>query len=65
MTVVMPPAEQAAYERLLTHGATCPTCRTVDETGGNANLPCTAGEEIYQAYRQTLRGPAAAPRNGG
>jgi hypothetical protein len=54
----MTPAVQAAYERLLTHGTTCRTCRTVDATGRNARLPCTTGEQIYQAYRQALRGGA-------
>jgi hypothetical protein len=65
MTTTTTPLEQAAYQRLLTHNTTCRTCRTVNEAGANLNLPCTAGDRIYQAYRQTLRAPTAPSRNGG
>jgi hypothetical protein len=64
MTTATALSQQAAYERLLTHGSTCSTCRTLNKTGGNANLPCVAGAQIFQEYRQTLRGPAAPSQNG-
>lgn len=57
--------ESEAYVALLDHGTTCPTCTAVDEGGKNLGLPCKAGARILQAYRQTLRGPAVASRNGG
>lgn len=53
----MTPAQHDAYVRLLDHGSTCRTCRArLPETGMNADRPCPDGEQIYQAYRQTLRG---------
>jgi len=58
-------AESAEYLRLLTHSTTCQTCRTVGEDGANANLPCVAGDQIVEAYRQMLRGSAAPSRSGG
>lgn len=57
--------ESPEYLDLLDHGTTCPTCTAVDEDGKNLGLPCEAGDRILQAYRQTLRGPAVASRNGG
>jgi len=58
-------AESVEYLRLLTHGTTCRTCRTVGEDGANANLPCAAGDRIVEAYRQALRRPATPSRSGG
>ncbi|WP_329215344.1 hypothetical protein OG352_06660 [Streptomyces sp. NBC_01485] len=52
------------YVALLEHGTTCPTCMAMDKDGKNLGLPCEPGDRIYQAYRQTLRGPAAPPQTG-
>lgn len=48
-------AAQAAYRQLIVHGASCPTCLTVDETGKNANLPCGTGARAYAEYRRARR----------
>ena len=56
--------ESAEYLNLLQHGTTCPTCTAVDEGGKNLSLPCESGDQIVEAYRQTLRSPAAAPQRG-
>lgn len=51
--------EQAAIRRLGNHSALCPTCRTLDDDGANANLPCTEADRLYDAYRQSHRGEAS------
>jgi hypothetical protein len=61
MIDMMTPAQHAAYVRLLDHGSTCRTCRArLPETGRNAELPCTEGGQVYEAYRQALRGQSGA-----
>lgn len=44
---------QAALARLGDHAARCPTCRTRDADGVNANLPCAESDRLYDAYRRT------------
>jgi hypothetical protein len=53
--------EQAAFELLAEHCLTCPTCRTVDEQGAHAGLPCDEEDRLYEAYR-AARSRAAAAR---
>ena len=42
---------QAAFEQLAEHCLKCPTCRTVDEHGAHAGLPCDEESRLYEAYR--------------
>ncbi|MFD7404539.1 DUF6415 family natural product biosynthesis protein [Streptomyces sp. NPDC059866] len=51
---------QAAYRRMLVHGSACPTCRSVNEDGSNADVSCETGDRLYEEYRQARRGPAAS-----
>ncbi|MFF7309826.1 DUF6415 family natural product biosynthesis protein [Streptomyces sp. NPDC008137] len=44
--------EQTAFLRLAEHCASCRTCRTADETGANAGLPCAESDLLYGQYRQ-------------
>jgi hypothetical protein len=54
--------DTAAFLHLANHCLTCPTCQTRDEeTGANTNLPCADAAQLYGAYRQALKYPAAAP----
>ncbi|MFI8894862.1 DUF6415 family natural product biosynthesis protein [Streptomyces paradoxus] len=52
---------QAAFERLAEHCLKCPTCRTVDEQGAYAGVPCEEESRLYEAYR-AARARAAAER---
>ncbi|MGW4541599.1 DUF6415 family natural product biosynthesis protein [Streptomyces chartreusis] len=52
-------AEQTALRLLGEHSSTCPTCLTRDDQG-NADLPCTEADRLYDAWRQTRRGAFAA-----
>ncbi len=52
---------QAAFEQLAEHCLRCPTCRTVDEQGAHAGLPCDEESRLYEAYR-AARARAAAAR---
>lgn len=59
--------EQAALRRLGEHSARCKTCRTVDDDGANANLPCQEGERLHDEYRRARRAgtsPLASPAGG-
>lgn len=49
--------EEVALGRLGEHCASCPACMTVTDTGENANLPCVIADRLYEAWRQTRRGP--------
>ena len=42
---------QAAFDQLAEHCLRCPTCRTVDEQGAHAGLPCDEESRLYEAYR--------------
>ncbi|MGW5134221.1 DUF6415 family natural product biosynthesis protein [Streptomyces sp. NPDC004135] len=42
---------QVAFERLAEHCLRCPTCRTVDEQGAHAGLPCEEESRLYEEYR--------------
>jgi hypothetical protein len=53
--------QQAALRLWWTHCLGCATCSATDETGANANLPCTAAEQLYEAYRRA-RSAAARGR---
>jgi hypothetical protein len=50
---------QTAYRQLIVHGASCPTCRAVTDTGENAGRPCEASTRLFQEYRQARRGGCA------
>jgi hypothetical protein len=52
---------QTAFEQLAEHCLRCPTCRTVDEQGAHAGLPCDEESRLYEAYR-AARARAAAIR---
>ncbi|GAA2218872.1 DUF6415 family natural product biosynthesis protein [Streptomyces indiaensis] len=52
---------QAAFDRLAEHCLRCPTCRTVDEQGAHAGLPCDEESRLHEAYR-AARAHAAAVR---
>jgi hypothetical protein len=52
---------QAAFEHLAEHCLTCKTCRTVDEQGTHAGLPCDEESRLYEEYR-AIRARAAAAR---
>ncbi len=56
--------EQAAVRRLAEHCASCRTCRAVDETGANAELPCAESDRLYEQYRQARARLTAARRGG-
>ncbi|WP_406414926.1 DUF6415 family natural product biosynthesis protein [Streptomyces sp. NBC_01614] len=51
--------EQTALRRLGEHSVKCPACRTLDDEGANANLPCAEGERMYDEYRQARRAKAS------
>ncbi|MFE6282417.1 hypothetical protein [Streptomyces sp. NPDC057877] len=51
--------EWDAYQRLLTHGSECDTCRSVDALGVNRNLPCGEGARLFEEYRQASRPTSA------
>ncbi|MEU0221135.1 DUF6415 family natural product biosynthesis protein [Streptomyces sp. NPDC006265] len=51
--------EQAALVRLGEHCASCPTCKTVDDNGANANLPCEEGDRLAEELRQARHRRAA------
>ncbi|GAB2863647.1 hypothetical protein GCM10027074_33630 [Streptomyces deserti] len=51
--------EQDALRRLGEHCASCPSCMSVNEDGGNAGVPCETGDQLYEEYRQARRGVAA------
>jgi hypothetical protein len=50
------PRDQAAFVRLANHCVTCPTCRAMDATGANLNLPCPEGDRLNDEYRQAQPG---------
>lgn len=52
--------EQTALRRMGEHAAKCPTCRTRDDAGVNANLPCSAADRLYDAWRKARRGTTKA-----
>ncbi|MFF5981365.1 DUF6415 family natural product biosynthesis protein [Streptomyces olindensis] len=54
--------EQRAFERLADHCLRCPACRTVDDDGANARLPCEEEATLYEEYRRARAGAAAARR---
>ncbi|MFF5980836.1 DUF6415 family natural product biosynthesis protein [Streptomyces olindensis] len=54
--------EQRAFERLAEHCLRCPTCRTVDDDGANARLPCEEEDRLYDQYRRACARAAAARR---
>ncbi|MEU6918522.1 DUF6415 family natural product biosynthesis protein [Streptomyces olindensis] len=54
--------EQRAFMRLADHCLRCPTCRTVDDDGANARLPCEEEATLYEEYRRARAGAAAARR---
>ncbi|WP_199561003.1 DUF6415 family natural product biosynthesis protein [Streptomyces sp. CCM_MD2014] len=53
------PDAGTAYRRLLEHGAACPACLAVDETGSNAGVSCVTRDQLHDAYRKAKR--AACP----
>ncbi|KUM79271.1 DUF6415 family natural product biosynthesis protein [Streptomyces curacoi] len=60
--------KQAAFRRLGDHQLRCATCRAVDDTGANLNLPCPEGDRLHDEYRRARRAGAGAafpPRAGG
>ncbi|WP_344543933.1 DUF6415 family natural product biosynthesis protein [Streptomyces levis] len=52
---------QTAFDQLAEHCLRCPTCRTVDEQGAHAGLPCDEENRLHEAYR-VARARAAAAR---
>ncbi|MFD5862623.1 DUF6415 family natural product biosynthesis protein [Streptomyces chartreusis] len=52
-------AEQTALRLLGEHSSTCPTCRARDDHG-NAELPCTEADQLYDAWRHARRGAFAS-----
>ncbi len=52
---------QTAFDQLAEHCLRCPTCRTVDEQGAHAGLPCDEENRLHEAYRVT-RARAATTR---
>ncbi|MEU0189862.1 hypothetical protein ABZ250_08395 [Streptomyces afghaniensis] len=54
-------SEQKAFVRLADHCLKCPTCRTMDDQGAHAGLPCEEESRLYEAYR-TEHAHAAATR---
>ncbi|MEV5103048.1 DUF6415 family natural product biosynthesis protein [Streptomyces massasporeus] len=53
--------EQQAFDLLAEHCLKCPTCRTVDDQGAHAGLPCEEEDRLHEAYR-AARARAAAER---
>ena len=54
-------SDQKAFDLLAEHFLRCPTCRTIDDHGAHAGLPCEEEDRLHQEYR-AARARAAAER---